>query len=104
MTEDVNSYYAESAIPEAPCPTRTESLQCDVWIVGGGDTVVSAALHLGEQGYDVVLLEAARIGVGASGRNGGQGGNSDSRGMAVIEGRYGAETTRVPGGRTCDGS
>jgi gamma-glutamylputrescine oxidase len=44
----------------------------DVCIVGGGYTGLSAALHLAEKGLRVVLLEAHRVGFGASGRNGGQ--------------------------------
>ncbi|MDN6228483.1 MAG: FAD-binding oxidoreductase, partial [Enterobacterales bacterium] len=67
MTEHVNSYYAASANPHAPYPQLTESVQCDVCIVGGGYTGLSSALHLVEAGYDVVLLESARIGFGASG-------------------------------------
>lgn len=39
---------------------------------GGGYTGLSAALHLAEKGYDVVPLEAHKLGFGASGRNGGQ--------------------------------
>ncbi len=45
---------------------------CDVAVIGGGFTGLSAALHLGERGYKVCLLDAHRIGWGASGRNGGQ--------------------------------
>lgn len=41
-------------------------------MVGGGFTGLSAALHLAERGKDVLLLEAAEPGWGASGRNGGQ--------------------------------
>ncbi len=41
-------------------------------MVGGGYTGLSAALHLAEAGYDVALIEAHRVGFGASGRNGGQ--------------------------------
>ncbi|HYW75457.1 MAG TPA: FAD-binding oxidoreductase [Gammaproteobacteria bacterium] len=44
----------------------------DVCVVGGGISGCSAALHLAERGYKVSLLEAARIGCGASGRSGGQ--------------------------------
>ena len=43
----------------------------DVAIIGGGLTGVTAALHLAEHGYDVVVLEAETIGSGGSGRNGG---------------------------------
>ncbi|MDN2565822.1 FAD-binding oxidoreductase [Aquibium sp. A9E412] len=45
---------------------------CDVVIVGGGFTGLSAAAHLAKAGVSVVLVEAHRFGDGASGRNGGQ--------------------------------
>ena len=44
----------------------------DVCVVGAGFTGISAALHLVERGYSVIVLEAERVGWGASGRNGGQ--------------------------------
>ncbi len=72
MTEHVKSYYAASANPHAPYPTLTEQLECDVCVIGAGYTGLSSALHLVEKGYKVVVLEAARVGFGASGRNGGQ--------------------------------
>jgi gamma-glutamylputrescine oxidase len=50
----------------------TGDVSCDVCIVGGGYTGLSAALHLAQRGCKTVLLEAERIGWGASGRNGGQ--------------------------------
>lgn len=46
-------------------------MQCEVAIVGGGFTGVSAALHLAEAGVDVAVLENRYVGWGASGRNGG---------------------------------
>ncbi len=67
-----SSYYAATANPFAPLPPLTESLSADVCVVGGGLTGLSAALNLAERGFTVVLLEANRIGWGASGRNGGQ--------------------------------
>ncbi|SMR81429.1 gamma-glutamylputrescine oxidase [Aliiroseovarius halocynthiae] len=66
------SWYAATADAPGPFPAAQGDLSCDVCIIGGGFTGLSAALHLAERGYDVVLLEAQRVGFGASGRNGGQ--------------------------------
>lgn len=65
------SYYAATRHRVTFSELRGEH-RADVAVVGGGFTGVSAALHLAERGYDVVLIEANRIGWGASGRNGGQ--------------------------------
>ncbi len=70
--EHVKSYYAASANWHSDFPRLEGEARCDVAVVGGGFTGVSAALSLAERGYDVALLEAHRIGWGASGRNGGQ--------------------------------
>ncbi len=67
-----DSYYAASTAALPDWPRLSGSLDCDVCLIGGGLTGLSAALHLAERGYRVALLEAARIGWGASGRNGGQ--------------------------------
>jgi gamma-glutamylputrescine oxidase len=66
------SYYAATANPHAAYPRLTESIRADVCVVGGGLTGLSAALNLAERGFKVALIEANRIGWGASGRNGGQ--------------------------------
>ena len=66
------SYYAATAKPLAPCPSLKGAAQADVCIIGAGYTGLSAALHLAERGYSVIVLEAHRVGFGASGRNGGQ--------------------------------
>lgn len=66
------SYYAATAHPRPPSPELSETCQADVCVVGGGLAGLSAALELAERGYSVVVLEAARVGFGASGRNGGQ--------------------------------
>ena len=66
------SYYAATARPSPERPALAGAVTADVCVVGGGFTGVSVALELAERGYDVVLLEARRIGWGASGRNGGQ--------------------------------
>ncbi|WP_292976549.1 NAD(P)/FAD-dependent oxidoreductase [Pantoea sp. UBA4549] len=100
----VESYYAASANPHAPWPALQESIQCDVCIIGGGFTGLSSALFLTEAGYDVVVLEAATIGFGASGRNGGQVVNSYSRDVDVIEQRYGKATAAMLGSMMFEGA
>ena len=72
MTPHAPSYYAASAAPAEPRGHLRGAVSADVVVVGGGFTGLSAALHAAEAGFDVVLLEARRIGWGASGRNGGQ--------------------------------
>ncbi|MBV8633026.1 MAG: FAD-binding oxidoreductase [Burkholderiaceae bacterium] len=66
------SYYEASVTRPAPLPHLTGSMRADVCVVGGGLAGLSAALELAARGYSVALLEARRIGWGASGRNGGQ--------------------------------
>ncbi|MDU9004820.1 NAD(P)/FAD-dependent oxidoreductase [Sedimentitalea todarodis] len=66
------SWYAATANQlDRFAPLRGET-RADVCVVGAGYTGLSAALHLAEAGMDVVLLDAHRVGFGASGRNGGQ--------------------------------
>lgn len=90
FTDHVSSYYAATALPQPVRPVLRGSAQADVCIIGAGYTGLSAALELAESGYRVVVLEAARVGWGASGRNGGQIVHSYSRDLDVIEARYGA--------------
>ncbi|HEX2113114.1 MAG TPA: FAD-binding oxidoreductase [Alphaproteobacteria bacterium] len=65
------TYYAAQANPMPARPRLTGTHRCDVCIVGGGFTGLSTALHLASRGYEAVVLEAERIGAGASGRNSG---------------------------------
>ena len=67
-----SSWYWAS-MPEVPLlPALAGAASCDVGVVGGGIAGLSAALHLAQRGYRVTLLEAERIGWGASGRSGAQ--------------------------------
>jgi gamma-glutamylputrescine oxidase len=66
------SWYAASAEPLPAQPALGGDIEADVCILGAGYVGLSAALDLAEAGYRVVVLEAERIGWGASGRNGGQ--------------------------------
>lgn len=102
--EHVASYYAATANPSPERPALEGDIECEVCVVGAGFTGISSALHLAEQGHDVVVLEAARVGFGASGRNGGQIVNSYSRDMDVIEAKYGTDTARALGDMAFEGN
>jgi gamma-glutamylputrescine oxidase len=88
------SYYAATAQPFDAAGAPEGEIRCDVCIVGGGFTGVSSALHLARRGYRVVLLEAHRIGWGASGRNGGQVNTGMRLDQPALEEKYGRETAR----------
>jgi gamma-glutamylputrescine oxidase len=66
------SWYEATAGRTEARPALAGDIEADVCVVGAGIAGCSAALHLAERGYRVVLLEAERIGFGASGRSGGQ--------------------------------
>ncbi|MBB1487882.1 NAD(P)/FAD-dependent oxidoreductase [Oceanospirillum sediminis] len=66
------SYYAASANAKRDYPELQEEIHTDICVIGAGYTGLSAALHLAEKGYSVSLLDAEKVGWGASGRNGGQ--------------------------------
>lgn len=66
------SYYFSSLKYKQEYPVLTEAINADICIIGGGFTGIASAIELAERGYTVVVLEAHKIGWGASGRNGGQ--------------------------------
>ncbi len=88
------SYYAATATPFAALPALQGEIQADVCIVGGGYTGLSAALHLAQKGYSVVLLEAHRMGFGASGRNGGQVGSGQRQDQDWLEAEVGQQAAQ----------
>jgi gamma-glutamylputrescine oxidase len=70
--QHTGSYYAASANEVTDFAALHGDVRADVCVIGAGFTGVSTALHLAERGYKVHVVEANRIGWGASGRNGGQ--------------------------------
>ncbi|MGL4890265.1 MAG: NAD(P)/FAD-dependent oxidoreductase, partial [Aeromonas veronii] len=70
--EHVASYYAATRNDSQQWPELEGEHKADVCIIGGGFTGLNTAINLADAGYKVALLEANRIGWGASGRNGGQ--------------------------------
>jgi gamma-glutamylputrescine oxidase len=83
------SWYEATARRPAPQPALAGDVEADVCVVGGGIAGCSTALHLAERGYRVVLLEAERVGYGASGRSGGQIIPGYASGMAKLAAQVG---------------
>lgn len=69
----ITSYYAASCLDvQLKRPCLQETLEVDVVIIGAGFTGLYTALRLAAAGKSVAIIEASRVGWGASGRNGGQ--------------------------------
>lgn len=85
------SYYAATAMSARQWVPLKGRARADVAIVGGGFTGLSTALHLAQRGLKVALVEAHRVGFGASGRNGGQVGSGQRLEQDDLERLYGRE-------------
>ncbi|MGO2713504.1 MAG: NAD(P)/FAD-dependent oxidoreductase [Pseudomonas helleri] len=88
------SYYAASSLPQPDHPVLQGDVVADVCVVGGGFSGLNTALELAERGMSVVLLEAHKIGWGASGRNGGQLIRGVGHGLDQFEGVIGKDGVR----------
>ena len=83
--EHPSSYYAATVNQNLIFPSLSGDQTADVCVIGAGYTGLSAALHLAQSGFRVSLLEAHRVGWGASGRNGGQLGSGQRRDQHELE-------------------
>ena len=88
------SYYEASATRGEDHPPLDSDVRTDVVIVGGGLAGLSAAMDLADRGYSVVVLEADRVGGGASGRNGGQALVGFASGQEELETQLGATAAK----------
>ena len=84
-----NSYYKYSLKKEIKYPTLGKNYKTQICIIGAGFTGLSAGLCLAESGFEVIILEANRVGFGASGRNGGQVGSGQRWNQEKIEKHFG---------------
>jgi gamma-glutamylputrescine oxidase len=91
----IDSYYSATAKGIGEPEVVTSNHRCDVCVIGAGFTGISSALHLAESGYDVIVLEANRVGWGASGRNGGQLHSGQRKGQQELEKLFGRDRAHV---------
>ena len=98
MSNPMNSYpdswYVASSPMLAEQPPVSGDLAYDVCVVGGGYAGLSCALHLARSGKSVAVLEAERVGWGASGRNGGHVGTGQRADQHSLEKWYGKTTAK----------
>jgi len=89
------SFY-EATLGKRPAyPALSGPATADVVIVGGGFTGLQAAHHLAAAGKDVLLIDGARFGDGASGRNGGQLGTGQRAWVDELEADFGKDGARA---------
>ena len=86
-----DTYYARTLGEAAQRPALDRAHEYDVVVIGGGLAGLTAALELAQAGRSVAVLEAERIGWGASGRNGGFVGPGYATSQAHITRMVGAD-------------
>ena len=94
-TEYPSSWWAASARAQCHFAALGQDTDADVAIIGGGFTGLSAAHHLQQMGMRCIVLEANRIGWGASGRNGGIAVPRYKLTYPELEKRYGREVAEL---------
>ncbi len=89
-----SSHYARG-LDEPAMPPIQGAHKTSVCVIGAGFTGLNAALTLAKSGVDVIVLEASRIGFGATGRNGGQIGTGQRVDVEELEKKYGFERAKA---------
>ncbi|GIT90031.1 gamma-glutamylputrescine oxidase [Jannaschia pagri] len=89
------TWYADGLALPAPYAPLVGAATADLCVIGAGITGLSAALHAAEAGMSVIVLDAQRVGWGASGRNGGQVGSGFNWDQDRLEARLGPKAARA---------
>ncbi len=88
------SYYVATSDIPPERPALEGEITTDLAVIGAGYTGLSTALHAAEKGLNVVVIDAHRVGFGASGRNGGQVGSGWNKDQEWLEKRLGRDDAR----------
>ena len=94
MTDYVDSYYSRTISDDLRRPSLDSTVEAETCVVGGGLAGLAVALALAEAGRSAVLIEARRVGWGASGRNGGFVSPGYSLSLPKIERKLGPQTAK----------
>jgi glycine/D-amino acid oxidase-like deaminating enzyme len=89
------SYWMDSVTPFQGAAAGPVEGKVDVAVIGAGFTGLSAALALAKRGARVAVLDAGRVGAGASGRNGGQCNNGLAVDFQAVAARHGLDRARL---------
>jgi len=87
----LDSYWLDTAPAGVYASEGPAQGSFDVAVIGGGFTGLSAALAFGRRGASVAVLDAGRMGGGASGRNGGQCNTGVAQDYAALRQQLGVE-------------
>ena len=93
-SEHIDSYYSRTQTDARARDALVGRVETGTCVIGGGLAGIATALGLAERGHSVVLLEANRLGWGASGRNGGFLSAGYALGPRDIEARVGLESAQ----------
>lgn len=92
--EHIRTYYYDTRNADFKYSSLNQAISADVCIIGAGFLGLSTAIELAEKGKKVVVIEGARVGFGASGRNGGQAINGFEEGIDEYVEQMGIENVR----------
>jgi gamma-glutamylputrescine oxidase len=95
MSDYVDSHYARTLADAARWPALAGDVAAETCVIGGGLAGLATAHALAARGRDVVLLEANRVGWGASGRSGGFVGAGFALDPETIVARVGLDHARA---------
>jgi len=87
----LDSYWLDTAPAGLLASEGAVDGRVDIAVVGGGFTGLSAALAFARRGASVAVLDAGRMGGGASGRNGGQCNTGVAQDYAALREQLGVE-------------
>lgn len=86
--------WSEASVEELGFTELRQSVTTDVVVIGGGITGLTTALQLAEQGRDVVVLEADRVGQSNTGNSTGNLYSTVAKGLEPIRRKWGDEVVR----------